>query len=198
MDQYLFLRHFYRYEKARDVPLVFVSYVSTQSYLGIKRIPVGPNGFRFSFMCIFNLIPGFFARNGSKSATDNKIHAVAGFPTKDTWIKAIKNGHYVTWPGVSAEFVSSIGTQKGHLKKQRQNVRSTKKHLNATSEDKELTRTVVKHNILVKVKNAQETVYTDQTGRLPVQSSRGYTSPMVYFDVDARNDVKTLDPPKNT
>ena len=26
-DRYLFLRHFYRYEKARDVPLVFVSYV---------------------------------------------------------------------------------------------------------------------------------------------------------------------------
>ncbi len=46
-DRYLFLRHFYRYEKARDVPLVFVSYVSTWSYVGIKRILVGPNGFRY-------------------------------------------------------------------------------------------------------------------------------------------------------
>ena len=60
MDRYLFLRHFYRYEKARDVRMVFLSYVSTWSYVGIQRIPGGPNGFRFSFMCIFNLIPGFF------------------------------------------------------------------------------------------------------------------------------------------
>ena len=34
-------------KKARDVPLVFVSYVSTWSYVGIKRILVGPNGFRY-------------------------------------------------------------------------------------------------------------------------------------------------------
>ncbi len=44
-DQYLFLRHFYRYEKARGSPLIFVSDVSTWSYMGIKRILVGPNGF---------------------------------------------------------------------------------------------------------------------------------------------------------
>ena len=43
----LVLCHFYRYEKARDVPLVFVSYVSTWSYVGIKRILVGPNGVRY-------------------------------------------------------------------------------------------------------------------------------------------------------
>ncbi len=30
--------------EARDVPLVFVSYVSTWSYVGIRRILVGPNG----------------------------------------------------------------------------------------------------------------------------------------------------------
>ncbi len=35
------------YAKARDVPVVFVSYVSTWSYVGIKRILVGPNGFRY-------------------------------------------------------------------------------------------------------------------------------------------------------
>ncbi len=47
MDRYLFLRHFYRYKKARDVPLVFVSYVSTWSYVGITWLFVGPNGFRY-------------------------------------------------------------------------------------------------------------------------------------------------------
>jgi hypothetical protein len=41
-NRYLFLRHFYRYEKARDVPLVFVSHVSTWSYMGIKEYLLGP------------------------------------------------------------------------------------------------------------------------------------------------------------
>jgi hypothetical protein len=61
------------------------------------------------------------------------LHAAAGFPTKDSWIKAINNGNYATWPGITAEVVSkhfpeSVETQKGHMKKQRQNVRSTKNH----------------------------------------------------------------------
>ena len=55
------------------------------------------------------------------------LHAAAGFPAKESWVKAINNGNYVTWPGLSAEMVSkhfpeSVETQKGHLKKQRQNV----------------------------------------------------------------------------
>ncbi len=54
-------------------------------------------------------------------------HAAAGFPTKDTWVKAIKAGYYVSWPGLTAEaaskhFPESEETQKGHMKKQRQNV----------------------------------------------------------------------------
>ena len=73
--------------------------------------------------------------------------------------------------------------QKGHMKKQRQNVRSMKKK--ESTEDEELTRAVSKHDILVKIINAKETVYTDQTGRFPVQSSKGSMSLMVYFDVDA-------------
>ena len=26
------------------------------------------------------------------------FHAVAGYPVKDTWLKAIKAGNYATWP----------------------------------------------------------------------------------------------------
>ena len=33
------------------------------------------------------------------------LHASAGFPTKDSWIKAIKNGHYATWPGLTVDTV---------------------------------------------------------------------------------------------
>jgi hypothetical protein len=50
---------------------------------------------------------------------------------KDSWIDAIKAGNYTTWPGLNVKVVNryfpeSDETQKGHMKKQRQNVRSTK------------------------------------------------------------------------
>ncbi len=128
----------------------------------------------------------------SISQTIRYLHAAAGFPAKDTWIKAINNGNYKTWPGITAKLVSkhfpeSVETQKGHMKKQRQNVRSTKEKviISAASDNEELTRATSKQNIMVKVINADATVYTDQTGRFPVQSSRGNTSLMVFFDVDA-------------
>ena len=59
------------------------------------------------------------------------LHAAAGYPTKDTWINAIEAGNYVTWPGLTTKairrhFPESDETTKGHTKKQRQNVRSTK------------------------------------------------------------------------
>ena len=92
----------------------------------------------------------------------------------------------LTVDAVSKHFPESIETQKGHLKKQRQNVRSTKQRLvEETSKDEELTRAVAKQNIMIKMVNASETIYTDQTGKLPVQSSKGKTLLMVMYDVDA-------------
>ncbi len=59
------------------------------------------------------------------------LHAAAGYPVEDTWTKAINAGNYLTWPGLSTKavrrhFPESNETQKGHMKKQRQNVRSTR------------------------------------------------------------------------
>jgi hypothetical protein len=95
------------------------------------------------------------------------LHAAAGFPTIDTCVKAIKSGNYVSWPGltvkvVNKHFPESIETQQGHMKTQRQNVRSTKQKLivKDSSKDEELTQAVTKQNILVKVVNAHNTVYS--------------------------------------
>ena len=65
------------------------------------------------------------------------LHAAAGFPVESKWIKAIKAGNYVTWPELTTEavhkhFLESDETQKGHMKQQRQNVRSTEVKQNAT------------------------------------------------------------------
>jgi hypothetical protein len=74
------------------------------------------------------------------------LHAAAGFPVESEWIKAIKAGNYVTWPELTAEavhkhFPESDETQKGHMKQQRQNVRSTKVKQNTTDNQEEETLT---------------------------------------------------------
>ena len=57
-------------------------------------------------------------------------HRAAWSPVPATFITAINNGYFATWPGLTAALISkhlpkSINTAKGHMKLQRQHVRST-------------------------------------------------------------------------
>ncbi len=59
------------------------------------------------------------------------IHAAAGYPPEETWIKAIQAGNYNTWPTVTGanvhkQFPESDETQKGHMKRHHQGTCSTK------------------------------------------------------------------------
>ena len=56
----------------------------------------------------------------SISQTVKYLHAAAGFPTEETWIKAIKAGNYATWPTITPStvrrhFPESDETQQGHM-----------------------------------------------------------------------------------
>ena len=111
----------------------------------------------------------------SISQTVKYLHAAAGFPVKDTWIKAIKAANYNTWPTltpttVNRHFPQSDETQKGHMKRQRQGVRSTR-----VQEETEVNEpaTPKTKEVYIKVHNATETMHTDQTGRFPATSSKG-------------------------
>ena len=71
-------------------------------------------------------------------------HAASGFPTKRTWLKAIKNRNYTLWSGFTAEavqkhFPESEETQKGHMHKQPSSIQSTKVQfkMKPTNENKE-------------------------------------------------------------
>jgi hypothetical protein len=57
-------------------------------------------------------------------------HAVVGFPIKPSWLKAIKNKQYVSWPGLTWEvankhYPESEETIKGHNRKTRSGLGST-------------------------------------------------------------------------
>jgi hypothetical protein len=61
----------------------------------------------------------------------NYLHAAYFSPVKSTWIKAIKNGNFSSWPGLTEHAVEnhlskSTSTTKCHLNQQRQNARTTK------------------------------------------------------------------------
>ena len=59
------------------------------------------------------------------------FHAAAGYPVKDTWLKAIKAGNYVSWSGLilakATKYCPSLGnTIKGHMVQTCHNVRLTR------------------------------------------------------------------------
>jgi hypothetical protein len=64
-------------------------------------------------------------------------------------------------------------------------VRSTKVQVLGQDEEYiKLDRLLKKHIIMVKVIHARTTMYTDQTGRFPVQSSRGNQLIMVLYEIN--------------
>jgi hypothetical protein len=114
------------------------------------------------------------------------LHAAVGFPVKDTWIKAIKAGNFNTWPTITPKtvqrhFPESDETQKGHMKKQCQGVRSTRvqgktePHIPALPKMKD---------IFIKVHSSTKTMHSNQTGSFPATSSRGNKYIMVLVEVD--------------
>jgi hypothetical protein len=130
----------------------------------------------------------------STEQTIRYLHAAAGFPTKSTWLKAIRNGNYLTWPminvkNVGKHFPESEETQQGHMRNQRQGVRSIKIKIKVEDEKQDQDKTLPKkHDIYIQVHNAKETVYTDQTGRLfPHVSSRGNKYQMILYHVDSNS-----------
>ena len=116
-------------------------------------------------------------------------HAVAGFLTKSTWLRAIKADNFVSWSGLTVDaarknFPESEETQKGHMCTQPHGLRSTKirmvpelleKHFG--EEDDIVPQPSKEHkHVSVRVYDLNdemcEKIYTDQTGCFPTRSSR--------------------------
>ena len=121
------------------------------------------------------------------------LHAALGFPTKATWLKAIRLGNFVGWPlvtveNVSAHYPETDETPKGHMNAQRQGVRSTKPKASAdfeTASDAKQARGKKEQDVYFKVYDMKHTIYSDQTGRFPVQSKSGNKYVMVMVEIDS-------------
>jgi hypothetical protein len=122
------------------------------------------------------------------------LHACAGFPAKTTWIKAIRAGNFATWPhltlkAVQQHFPESDETQQGHMRNIKQGIRSTKIKKEATeiitSEGSVITPLKKHHDIYVRIEEARETIYTDQTGAFPTRARSGARYIMILCEMDS-------------
>lgn len=115
------------------------------------------------------------------------------YPTKTTWLAAIKNGIFVTWQSLMTKNVNKYHpetneTDKGHMKLQCTNVRSTKAlKEQALPQETNSAPLPKKSDVYLFIFNAHDTMYTDQTGAFPVTSSRGNKYIMVLYEVDGNH-----------
>jgi hypothetical protein len=130
-------------------------------------------------------------------------HASAGFPIKETFLNAVRAGNYATWPGLTIAalhkyFPDSDVTQKGHMKGQRQGIRSTKqKALDHLVESEKLVKIKVKlgteevlpakcHNdIFARVEDLAKSIHSNQIGAFPYTLQQGNCYVMIVIHLDA-------------
>jgi hypothetical protein len=116
--------------------------------------------------------------NSNQKDLINYLHAACFSPVKSTWITAIKNGNFTSWPGLTEQAVEkhlskSTSTAKGHLNQQRQNASTTKvKNPKVIVTEPELDHGIKTQFVYAATIDAGQ-IYTDQTGRFPVVSSKG-------------------------
>lgn len=120
------------------------------------------------------------------------LHACCFSPPKSTFLKAIKNQHFTTWPGLTAETVNKhlqepIATAKGHLNRARKNLRSTK---NSTILEEDPPPDPIaqptQHVMATLLCHDPKThrVYSDLMGRFPTTSLNGMAHMILFYHYD--------------
>jgi hypothetical protein len=120
------------------------------------------------------------------------LHACVYSPQYSTFLCAIRRNHFESWPGLTTTLITkhlqkSLATSKGHLRMEQQNIQSTtittdldiatSLDIIPTQEPNNLRTNVVFATILTDTDLRKS--YSDQTGKFPVQSSRGYNYVMI-------------------
>jgi hypothetical protein len=140
------------------------------------------------------------------------LHASCFSPPKSTWIDAIRNGHFTTWPALTTEAITkllppTVATALGHLKQQRKNLHSTQPKpesppLTTTkppspnqANDDDLAppplpdgkRTNAIYAAVTTINTPTGSIASDQTGRFPVTSATGMKYVIIVYDYDSNN-----------
>jgi hypothetical protein len=123
------------------------------------------------------------------------LHKALFSPMKSALLQAVKDGHLITWPGLTEHAINkhlklTPATAMVHMNQRRQNIRSTSK-ATIRKEPTLDTDLGTKTHLVYAVVVDQGQLYTDLTGKFPMRSSKGNTYVMVCYIYDC-NYVKVI------
>jgi hypothetical protein len=125
-------------------------------------------------------IPGPIANNvyelRNTGALVHYLHKALFSPTKSAMLQAVKDGHLITWPGLTEDAINkklelTPATAMGHMNQRRQNIRYTSKETVEKKPTPDTDLGTTTHLVYAIVVN-QGQLYTDLTGKFPVRSSQ--------------------------
>ena len=144
---------------------------------------------------LFENLNVIIRKDKTKNELIRYLHACCFSPQVSTFIKAISNGNFLSWPGLTEKLARkflepSIATAKGHLDKERKNLQSTR--LTTQDEEKDFfpepeNPNLKTHEICAMLFpfSSKELAYADLTGRFPYRSTRGNQYILVIYDYDS-------------
>jgi hypothetical protein len=118
---------------------------------------------------------------------------------QDTWLKAIQNDHFATWPAVTVENVrkylpKSDAIAKGHINHIRQNIRSTQPAVVEPNPESDTVQEDKCNFIYAAIMETNQ-IYTDLTGIFTTTSLSGNKYILIMYDYDSNSVVSA--PMKN-
>jgi hypothetical protein len=116
------------------------------------------------------------------------LHKSLFSPTKAAMLQAVKDGHLITWPGLTEDAINkhlkmTPATAMGHMNQRRQNIRSTSKASTEKQQPPDTDLGINTHLVYAVVVD-QGQLYTDLTGKFPVHSSKGNSYVMLCYIYD--------------
>jgi hypothetical protein len=123
------------------------------------------------------------------------FHKALFSPKKSAMLQAVKDGHPITWPGLTEDAINkhlklTPDAAMGHMHQRRQNIKYISKTPNADQPTPD-TDLGTKTHLVYAVVFDQGQLYTDLTGKFPVRSSKGNSYGMVCYVYDC-NYVKVI------
>jgi hypothetical protein len=146
-----------------------------------------------------NHIPDTIANNVyeilNTGALVHYLHKALFSPTKSAMLQAVKDGHMITWPGLTEDDINkhlklTPATAMGHMNHRRQNISSASK-APIEKQPAPAADLGTKPHLVYAVVVDQGQLYTDLTGKFPVRSSKGNSYVMVCYVYDC-NYVKFI------
>jgi hypothetical protein len=116
------------------------------------------------------------------------LHKALFSPTKLAMLQAFKDGHLITWPGLTEDTINkhlklTPATAMGHMNQRRQNIRSTSKAPTKKQQPPDIELGTNTHLMYAVVVDKGQ-LYTNLTGKFPVRSSKGNSYVMVCYIYD--------------